>query len=47
MRFIRAKSIVDGTILKKVTKFEYMGYNVSSNTNYDVTNTQYKFKQNI
>lgn len=40
---VLAKIIVNSTVLEPISNFEYVGYNVSYNTNNDVVNTLHKF----
>ena len=40
---VRAKSVIDGTILEQFSSFEYLGYSVSYNPSNDVVNNLRKF----
>ena len=43
---IWAKIVIDGTVLEKVSNFEYAGYNMFYNTHNDVVNKLYEYKFN-
>ena len=40
---VRAKIVIDGTVLEQVSNFEYLGYSVSYNASNDVVNKLHKF----
>ena len=40
---VRAKIVIDGTVLEQVSNFEYLGYSVSYNACNDVVNKLHKF----
>ena len=40
---VRAKIIIDSTVLEQVSSFEYLGYSLSYNASYEVMNKMHKF----